>query len=120
MKRYVIIGNGTAGASAVEQIRKRDQQGSIKVFTCEKYPYYYRPRLPEYISGDSNLDKFTLHPLSKYEEWNVELHLGEPVTAIDPEKKEVTSRRKLLPKNQKNFPMMSSCFQQVQTVIALR
>ena len=90
MKHYVIIGNGAAGASAAEQIRKRDKEGIITVFTREKYPYYYRPRLPDYITGEVKLEDFTMHALSRYKEWNVDLHLGESVIAIDPEKKEVT------------------------------
>jgi hypothetical protein len=38
MKRYVIIGN--AGASAVEQIRARDTEGGITIFTRETHPFY--------------------------------------------------------------------------------
>ena len=83
MKHYVIIGNGTAGASAVEQIRKRDKEGSIVFFSREKHSYYYRPRLPEYISGEVKLDNFTMHPLSQYAEWKTDLRLGENVVAID-------------------------------------
>jgi len=93
MKRYVVIGNGTAGASAVEQIRNRDKEGSIAIITREKQPYYYRPRLPEYMAGEVKLDSFTMHTLSRYKEWNVDLHLGESVIAIDPGKKEVTCEK---------------------------
>ncbi|MCL2128240.1 MAG: FAD-dependent oxidoreductase, partial [Treponema sp.] len=93
MKRYVIIGNGTAGASAVEQIRKRDKQGGIVIFTREKQPYYYRPKLPEYIAGEVKPESFTMHALSRYREWAVDLRLGESVTAVDPEKKEVTGEK---------------------------
>jgi len=93
MKRYVIVGNGTAGASAVGEIRARDKDGSIVVFTGEKHPYYYRPRLADYIAGEAGPEKFTMHSLSQYEKWNVDLRLGETVTAIDPVKKEAHSGR---------------------------
>jgi len=93
MKRYVIIGNGTAGASAVGEIRARDKDGSIVVFSSENHPYYYRPRLPDYIAGEAILDKFTMHPLPQYEKWNVDLRLGETVCAIDPVKKEVQGEK---------------------------
>ncbi|MCL2601156.1 MAG: FAD-dependent oxidoreductase [Treponema sp.] len=93
MKRYVIIGNGTAGASAIAEIRARDKEGSIVVFTRENHPYYYRPRLPEYIAGETGREKLAMHTLSQYEKWNVDLRLGETVTAIDPVKKEVLSSR---------------------------
>ena len=93
MKRYIIIGNGTAGASAAEQIRNRDKEGSIVIFSREKNPYYYRPRLPEYMTGEAKPEDFTLHSLSRYAEWNVDLRLGENIAAIDPGKKEVTGEK---------------------------
>ena len=93
MKRYVIIGNGTAGASGAVQIREKDKEASIVIFTREKYPYYYRPRLPEYVSGTITQPSFTMHTLQQYKEWNMDLRLGEKVIAIDTAKKEVTGDR---------------------------
>ena len=93
MKRYVIIGNGTAGASAVGQIRKMDKEGSITIFTREKHPFYYRPKLPEYITGEVKLDNFTMHSLSLYKSWNADLRLGETIVEVDPEKNEVSAEK---------------------------
>ena len=39
MKRYVIVGNGVAGTTAVEQIRKIDQEGEIVLLTEEDLPF---------------------------------------------------------------------------------
>ena len=91
MKNYIIIGNGTAGANAAVQIRKRDKEGSIIVFSRENYPFYYRPRLPDYIAGKVKPDDFIMHRLSQYENWNIDLRLGEDVSAVDPQKKEICS-----------------------------
>ena len=55
MKKYIIIGNGVAGATAAEKIRKTDAQGKIKVFSRRAEPFYYRPRLPEYMAGEAGL-----------------------------------------------------------------
>ncbi|MDR0761407.1 MAG: FAD-dependent oxidoreductase [Treponema sp.] len=111
MKRYVIIGNGIAGASAVEQIRARDKDGKITIFTKERHPFYYRPRLPEYMTGETSLDKFTMHPLSKYEQWNVDLRLGETVTAIDAAKREVSGEKSgVAPYDELLLATGSSCF----------
>ncbi len=52
MKRYVIIGNGVAGTTAAENLRKHDQGGDITMVTNEDLPFYYRIRLNEFISGD--------------------------------------------------------------------
>jgi len=49
---YLIIGNGMAGLSAVQAIRKRDRAGCIILIGDEGIPYYYRASLSEWISGD--------------------------------------------------------------------
>jgi nitrite reductase (NADH) large subunit len=87
MKKYVIIGNGAAGASALERIRALDPQAGITVFSKEKYPFYYRPRLPEFLAGEIALEKFTMHTLEQYRQWQVDFRAQTEVTAIDPKAK---------------------------------
>src|SRR6266536_6239292 len=41
-KRYVIIGNGVAGTTAAETLRKNDPTCSIHLLTNEPYPLYNR------------------------------------------------------------------------------
>jgi nitrite reductase (NADH) large subunit len=65
MERYLIIGNGVAGTSAAEQIRKIDQEGHITIITDEDHPFYYRIRLNEYVSGDLKEEDL----LAKREGW---------------------------------------------------
>jgi NAD(P)H-nitrite reductase large subunit len=48
---YLIIGNGAAGVSAAEIIRKRDSYGRITIVTDEPYLFYSRPGIAYYISG---------------------------------------------------------------------
>ena len=52
MGNYLIIGNGVAGTTAAENIRKQDKEGRITIFSDEDLPFYYRLRLNELISGD--------------------------------------------------------------------
>ena len=111
MKRYVIVGNGTAGAQAAINIRERDKTGSITIFTRENNPFYYRPKLPEYLSGEVALGEFTMHTLAKYRELNVDLQLGETINAIDPDKKEVIGKRTgITPYDDLLLATGSSCF----------
>ena len=111
MKRYVIVGNGTAGASAVGEIRARDKEGAITVFARESHPYYYRPKLPDYMAGQTSLEKFTIHGLSHYEKLNVDLRLGENVAAINPAKREVRAEKSgTLPYDELLLATGSSCF----------
>ena len=87
MKKYVIIGNGAAGGSGVAKIRKLDPEGEIHVFSVEKVPYYYRPKLIYYLAKEAELKKFTFHKEKWYEDNNVNLHLDTKVVSLNPEKK---------------------------------
>ena len=92
MKKYIIVGNGVAASAAAERIRKIDPQGSIHMFSREKYPFYYVPGLIEYLSGEKDLRGITIHTKKWYEEKNIELYLSTEITGVDPVKKTVTTR----------------------------
>ncbi len=91
MADYLIIGNGVAGTTAAENIRKLDAEGNITIITDEGIPFYYRLRLNEYISGD--IDDHAL--IAKKEQWykekNIELILNSRVVGIDPQEKSVST-----------------------------
>jgi len=89
MKKYLIIGNGVAGTTAAENIRKRDDAGAIVILTEEDLPFYYRVRLPEYISGDVREEDLIVRKPSWYEERNIGLKTGVRVVDADPGKKVV-------------------------------
>ena len=52
MKNYLIVGNGVAGTTAAENIRKTDREGAVTMVTDEDLPFYYRLRLSEFLAGD--------------------------------------------------------------------
>ena len=65
MKKYLIVGNGVAGTTAAENIRKNDPDAWITIVSDEELPFYYRIRLPDFLCGEvveSNL-------IVKKEEW---------------------------------------------------
>ncbi|MBW1775749.1 MAG: NAD(P)/FAD-dependent oxidoreductase [Deltaproteobacteria bacterium] len=84
MKRYLIIGNGVAGTTAAENIRKEDQEGAITIVTDEDLPFYYRVRLPEYISGEVAEGDLIVRKEAWYEERNIELKSNTRVVDADP------------------------------------
>ena len=93
MTTYLIIGNGAAGNAAAEAIRKHDQEGTIHIFSKEKYPFYYVPALPEFLGGETQLSQFTIHHHDWYDEHRLDLHLATEVTVIDPGRKLVETRQ---------------------------
>lgn len=66
---YLIIGNGVAGTTAAENIRRNDRDGKITIVTEEDSPFYYRIRLNDLIAGD--LTEGAL--LAKKDQWYQEM-----------------------------------------------
>lgn len=91
-KNYIIIGNGVAGMTAVESIRAVDKSGSILILTDEKYPFYARLRLPEFLGGGLSAEKLILRKESWYAENGIDLRLDTQVIDADAVKKNVTSQ----------------------------
>ncbi len=93
MKRYLIIGNGVAGARAAAKIREADPKGEIHIFTEEAYPFYYRVRFPEYVAGEVTIQNLTIHTKEWYQSKEILIHLEEGVNEVNVPKKEVTSQK---------------------------
>ncbi|MEW6185742.1 MAG: FAD-dependent oxidoreductase [Thermodesulfobacteriota bacterium] len=89
---YIIIGNGVAGTTAAENIRKYDPQGSIKIFTDEAYPFYSRIRLIEYLADEVDLAKLQIRKSSWYETQRIQLFLKAKIANIDRDRKEVITQ----------------------------
>ncbi len=91
MKKYFIIGNGVAGTTAAESIRKNDPEGPITVVTDEALPFYYRIRLNEFMSGDLQEEALVAKKEQWYRDHGIDLSLGTPITGAEPEKKVVVT-----------------------------
>ena len=50
--KYLIVGNGAAGATAAEEIRARDVHGDITIVSAEPHPMYSRPGLAYIIINE--------------------------------------------------------------------
>lgn len=84
MKHYLIIGNGTAGTTAAEEIRKNDPNGRITLVTQENMPLYSRIRLPELIRGDIDKERLVIKSRAWHESRDIDLVTGKPIQRIDP------------------------------------
>lgn len=84
MQKYLIIGNGVAGTTAAEHIRKNDSNGSITILSDEDLPFYYRLRLNEYLSNDLAENALIAKPTTWYRQQNIELKLNIRVTGGNP------------------------------------
>jgi nitrite reductase (NADH) large subunit len=87
MQELVVVGNGMAGARAVEEILARGgaEQFTITMFGDEPHGNYNRILLSELLAGDENapLDDIFLNPWEWYEDNGITLHAGVRVVRID-------------------------------------
>ncbi len=89
MAEHVIIGNGVAGVKAAETIRKQDADCKITLVGDENYAFYYRPQLPQFVSGKIGEGRLWGKKKDFFENNNILLRLGKTVTAITPDKNEI-------------------------------
>lgn len=83
--RYVIIGNGVAGTTAAEQLRKADPNAEVHLIGSEPYPLYNRVALPPFLKGDVTEAKVIMRSKGAHEEKGIALHLETRIAGIDPE-----------------------------------
>ncbi len=88
MKKYLIVGNGVAGTSAAEKIRKNDPSGLITMVTKEKTPFYSRIKLPDFVAGLASKEDLIIKNNKWYENYRIDLKTDTAITDIDHSKKQ--------------------------------
>ncbi|MET9951728.1 FAD-dependent oxidoreductase [Streptomyces sp. NPDC006339] len=87
---FVIVGGGLAGAKAAETLRAEGFNGRVILIGDERDHPYERPPLSKgYLLGKDERDSVFVHEPAWYAQHDVELHLGQPVTAVDREARTV-------------------------------
>jgi 3-phenylpropionate/trans-cinnamate dioxygenase ferredoxin reductase subunit len=92
-RRYVVIGNGIAGQTAAEELRKADADASIVMIAAERHPLYNRVALPRYLRGQVRREKVLMRTVEDYANRNLEIHFETWATEIDPRTKVVHTNR---------------------------
>lgn len=90
-KRYVIIGNGVAGTTTADTLRKNDPNCSIHLFTNEPYPLYNRVSLPRFLQGVITEQKVMIRDFAWHEQRNIRLITETMVTEVDTEARVVVT-----------------------------
>lgn len=94
MKNYLIVGNGVAGTTAAENIRKQDKEGKITIVTDEDFPFYWRLRLNEYLAGDLTEEALAAKKAQWYGDQRIDLKLKTLIAGADPNEKVVFTEDK--------------------------
>mgnify|MGYP003591240915 CR=1 FL=1 len=87
--RYLIIGNGAAGADAALTVRQCDPEGEILLVAESAHPHYYRPKLIDYLAEDIPPEKLYILKNEAFAAKNIAVRLSSRVSAIDPAGKRI-------------------------------
>jgi NAD(P)H-nitrite reductase large subunit len=85
--KYVVIGNSTAGISAVDAIRNLDKKGEMTVISDEPYDAYSRPLITYWLAGKVDDARMHYKEETFYRDLNVNLTAGKKAVKIDSKKK---------------------------------
>ena len=88
-----MIGNGIAGQTAAEELRKSDADATIVMLAAERHPLYNRVALPRYLRGQVRREKVLMRTVEDYANRNLEIHFETWATEIDPRSKVVRTNR---------------------------
>lgn len=93
MKHIVVVGAGQAASALAFKLRALDYDGAITLVGDEPELPYQRPPLSKaYLLGDMVRERLLLRPKSGYDDANITVRMGEPVTAIYPQARRVKIR----------------------------
>jgi NAD(P)H-nitrite reductase large subunit len=70
--KILIVGSGMAGTLAAKTVRELDPNVDIDIFGEERYPYYPRPNLIEFVAGRLPYERLFAFP----ENWNARQRIG--------------------------------------------
>lgn len=70
-EHVVIVGNGIAGITVAETIRKYSQTTKITIVDKAPHPVYYKPMLSKFIGSDEMPKSFYIHDLHWYEKHQI-------------------------------------------------
>ena len=81
---YIIVGGGLAGASAAEEIRQHDKNGSILLIGSENALPYHRPPLSKKLwTGQKKLEDIFIKSQDFYDSNGIDIAQGTTIVALD-------------------------------------
>ncbi len=92
VEKIVVVGAGAACYRFLCTYRQLNSIDAIEVFSKEKYPFYNRVLLPDYVNDSLSWDKLQKFRDGEFEELGVTLHCENEIVAVDRKKKTVTDK----------------------------
>lgn len=92
-EKVVVVGAGAAAYRFINTYRELNREDEIHVFSKEKYPFYNRVLLPEYVSEHYTWERLQKFKEGEFEKLDVHLHVENAVVSVDRERKVVTDQQ---------------------------
>ena len=93
VEKIIIVGAGAGAFRFICTYRELNQQDPIQVFSNEKYPFYNRVLLPEYINDSLGWDKLTKFQAGEFEKLNVGIEVENEIVEINRREKFVVDKK---------------------------
>ncbi len=90
VERVVIVGNGIAGVTAADHVRRRHPKCEIHLIGRERHHLYNRMGITRLIYGRSAMQGLYLLPDKWYDDFNITCWLNTHVTKVDAQSRHVT------------------------------
>jgi nitrite reductase (NADH) large subunit len=87
--RIVVLGNGISGIIFAKTLRELDPDVEIDVFAKERYHYYPRPNLIDFLAERIPYERLFAFAEDWYTKQNIRVHLSQPVKKILPEFRQI-------------------------------
>ena len=89
----MVLGNGIAGQTCAEELRKLDPDCSITMVAAERHPLYNRVALPRFLRGQVREEKVLMRTVEDYAKQNLDIHFETWATEIDARSRVVRTNR---------------------------
>jgi NAD(P)H-nitrite reductase large subunit len=89
-QKHLILGNSAAALNAVKAIRENDSTSNITLVSAEEHYAYSPVLLTYYVAQKIKRSALFLADQNFYQQYGVELILGNPATRVDPQNRQVT------------------------------
>ena len=87
--KLVVIGNGIAGNTAAQTVRRLDRDAEITLVSDQSYSFYTACALPHYLAGDLSRRGLFVKTRKTYEKERIRLIAGRKVLSISTDRKTI-------------------------------
>src|SRR5436305_2136951 len=90
--RFVVVGNGVAGTTAAEHLRKNQPHSQVTLLAGEPYPLYNRVALPIFLKGRVPEKNVMMRTPETAQQRGISLRLQTWVTEVSPDEQTVLTQ----------------------------